>query len=346
MTLIHASPTRRAFTLVELLVVIAILATLMALLVPAIQSAREAARRMQCQDNLRQIALACSTFANQQGENPALPGVGADDGNPAEERVGDPNDYRQSNPKYVTSGGWLYAILPQVDQLPLYELGTGLTGPALNTAITTRVRTPVFIYTCPSRGSSLFTTPNVNFKTGGGGAVISPRPPIAARSDYAGCWSARRPVGPPIGGRGALDYPGSTAVFNTRPRQLREITDGLSNVFLCGERFLAPSDYTPLATVNQEYNNRGWSVGHESDVYSAVAENSGTPIPPWPDQPGSTRCEGFPASYAGTFGGPHAVLYMAMVGGAVHAVDFGIDPAVFMALGNIQDDNGSADQIQ
>lgn len=304
-------PVRRAVTLIELLVVIAILATLMAVLIPAVQSAREAGRRIQCQGNLRQLAMGCQSFAAGQGDVPTLPHAGQ------QGWVG--------NPIWRPSGGWLYQLLPFVEQLPLFEAGTTLTGTAYNSAILTRIGTPVSLYVCSSRGSAVFDTPDVPIRVAppqSAGGTINLTAPKVARTDYAGCWSGR--------GWSVL---GSLGALNSA-RQLRTITDGLSNVFLCGERYLDPDQYRPPATVNAECNNRGWSVGSESDVYSAVSEPTGPPyaIPPLPDTPGVSRCASAP-DWAGTFGGPHNVVYMAMMDGAVRAVSFDINPDVFMVIG-------------
>src|SRR5438045_1403178 len=87
---------RRAFTLVELLVVIAIIGVLVALLLPAVQAAREAARRMRCQNNLKQIGIASHNFHDTIGELP-----------------------RAYSP--VTGLSWHVNILPYIEQQNLYS---------------------------------------------------------------------------------------------------------------------------------------------------------------------------------------------------------------------------------
>src|SRR5215218_6749249 len=103
-----------AFTLVELLVVIAIIGILVALLLPAVQAAREAARRSQCQNNLKQITLAA---LNCETTTRALPATGL-----GLQWVGDRN--------YGTGkkqpGGWLYNTLPYVEEQTIHDMGSGV----------------------------------------------------------------------------------------------------------------------------------------------------------------------------------------------------------------------------
>ena len=102
------------FTLVELLVVITIIGILIALLLPAVQAAREAARRLQCQNNLKQLALGCLNHEQSQGY---LPAAGC--GKPMPWLwVGDPDEGfgKQQH------GGWFYNILPFIEQQALHDL--------------------------------------------------------------------------------------------------------------------------------------------------------------------------------------------------------------------------------
>jgi prepilin-type N-terminal cleavage/methylation domain-containing protein len=93
-------------TLVELLVVIAIIAMLMGLLLPAVQAAREAARRTQCSNNARQLGLACQTYASTQGSLP--PG-------------GDPSPKVNSLGVSTWGVSWITWILPQLEQAAIYD---------------------------------------------------------------------------------------------------------------------------------------------------------------------------------------------------------------------------------
>lgn len=103
--LLQGDPARRGFTLIELLVVIAIIAILISLLLPAVQQAREAARRSQCKNNMAQIALATLNYEMAHGVLP--PGTVNPDG----PIVSEPDGYHMS---------WTVQLLPYLDQTPLF----------------------------------------------------------------------------------------------------------------------------------------------------------------------------------------------------------------------------------
>ncbi len=132
---------RRAFTLIELLVVIAVIAVLVSLLLPAVQQAREAARRSQCKNNLKQIGLALHNYEGTHNAFP--PGYVSGPEIPAMGPV-DPQ-FNDAGPGW----GWLTQLLPELDQAPLYN-SLNLVLPCYDPANAPLVRTPLAAFRCPS----------------------------------------------------------------------------------------------------------------------------------------------------------------------------------------------------
>ena len=109
------------FTLVELLVVIAIIGVLVALLLPAVQAAREAARRMQCANNMRQYSLALQNHHGAQNHFPAYFLAYDEDAWPRKVLVSNKGEYKPGAP-YLTHHSWIAQLLPYMEQQPLFDL--------------------------------------------------------------------------------------------------------------------------------------------------------------------------------------------------------------------------------
>jgi len=143
--------SKRGFTLVELLVVITIIGILISLLLPAVQAAREAARRAQCNNNLKQIGLAA---LNHESALKALPSGGW-----CCYFLGHPD--RGAGMRQP--GGWVFNILPYIEQNGLYNLQAGKTGSNEANAAGTLMSTPVSAFYCPSRRQAK-AFPNMSWK--------------------------------------------------------------------------------------------------------------------------------------------------------------------------------------
>jgi prepilin-type N-terminal cleavage/methylation domain-containing protein/prepilin-type processing-associated H-X9-DG protein len=231
---------RRGFTLVELLVVIAIIGVLVALLLPAVQTAREAARRMKCGSHLRQMGLAIQNY----------------------------NDVHKRYPSGFTrfhSWGWAVMILPYVEQANLHnQLATDSRNwqPIDNGAdpvLLTRLQTKIPLYRCPSDNA-----PDINAKRLVGGRQFGLSNYAATNGSllfqHLGEWYDAESVP----GNPATYVGGNGVIFMDSKIDLREITDGTSNTLLIGEReyrFHNAALWAGTTNVNGGYANRHYNLG-------------------------------------------------------------------------------------
>jgi prepilin-type N-terminal cleavage/methylation domain-containing protein len=247
MKMVHAR-RRSAFTLIELLVVIAIIAILIGLLLPAVQKVREAAARMSCSNNLKQLGLAAHNYQSALGTLP--PGYHGCDPNinyPL------PNHLTAGNPKWV---GSLVYLLPYVEQDNIYKQlrtmnDSSYTGTWWNTNPDwTLAHTQIKSFQCPSdkqpgqitTGSAAlmhsYTPPGVQPPNSAAGAVMYYFPgENLGKTNYTGVagpgWSDGATYAPSAGGANYRPY---TGVFTNRSKNtVQGIQDGSSNTLLFGE---------------------------------------------------------------------------------------------------------------
>jgi len=223
-SIFRRSPVSLAgFTLIELLVVIAIIAVLIALLLPAVQQAREAARRSQCKNNLKQIGLAMHNYHDTHGvftfAYVGAPTNSLDDGG--------------------TGWGWGTMILPFMDQAPLYnKLNPSGLMDARDSNLVVLLRTVISGYLCPSNPNS---NPSQNTQSnarvfinpdGGSGTAVS-----IGSSNYVVCAGGNADPYRDRAPSGGLPYYDPKGIFfqNSRIR-MRDVTDGTSNTFMALER--------------------------------------------------------------------------------------------------------------
>ena len=315
---------RRAFTLVELLVVIAIIGILVALLLPAIQAAREAARRAQCQDHLKQLALACLNYESTNGEFP--PGF-------------------VSQPLTVEAWAWTTFILPYVEEQGVYDqlspaetfqqpvdanrktnrnladlLSLANSTGGLSSPELAPLQSPLPVFRCASDSTPALIP------------VSNPPDPLYTYCGEGGDppqWSrhfngAHAPAGLQpstsnyVGNKGVVDHvcPGSGAgtpaspwvpdqkycnntgiFFGNSQIAIKHITDGTSNTFLIGER----DTYCLAATWIGVRNPPGpdmwssnWALGHTRDKPNSACTGNHA------DTDGQNLCtEGFSSPHPG-----------------------------------------------
>jgi prepilin-type N-terminal cleavage/methylation domain-containing protein/prepilin-type processing-associated H-X9-DG protein len=343
----------RGFTLVELLVVIAIIGILVALLLPAIQAAREAARRTQCKNNLKNIGLSIHNFYDSMKYFP-LGGTGPD-----------PHiqDYCKDTginnpPKGPANGpteqglGWMFQILPYLEE-----------GAVQNIYTDDQIKqTVIGLYNCPSRRAPAVRPGGVSLVDYAGitaGPVRSDAGMATAIDDYFNaplnhyqeCFWGNQILGTPAMPSPSFAASGQQLVFRgifqrndwqpspggggihlgfTHKCTIQKITDGTSKTMLVAEKRVPTNHYEDAGIAS---DNRGWADGWDYD---------------------QLRCTIFPLAQDGMtaddianqlfgafqfqFGSAHSGgINAAMADGGVHFISYDIDREMFNRLGNKAD---------
>ncbi|MCA8997672.1 MAG: DUF1559 domain-containing protein [Planctomycetaceae bacterium] len=302
------APSRRGFTLIELLVVIAIIAILIALLLPAVQQVREAARRVQCKNNLKQFGIAFHNYHDVYGMFPK----GGFFGN-----LGTPAMQAANAPSRICS--WGAALLPYLDQAPLYHqinFDQWYLDPVNQPAAAHHLT----VFVCPSNPSSDQKKPN-------GDNIGSPD--RYGRSDYGGNW----------GERGLRCFPGTNCQNNygaggagrgvvmhiTEPSvSSSEVTDGLSNTVFLGE---APEALHGLWMGHKNFFDQSAPLNARNDTFSNT-QFASCQVPPGSSLIGRLGCD-----FGQEFHSHHVGGVQFLLGdGSGRMVSENLDMKVFSAL--------------
>jgi prepilin-type N-terminal cleavage/methylation domain-containing protein len=321
---------RGAFTLVELLVVIAIIGVLVALLLPAVQSAREAARRAQCSSNLRQLGIACQAYASVHGGFPLL--------------------YSSSN-----QPGWVTQVLPYFEEgnlLGIYNYRQPWFDASNGTAVNTRIpilecpTSPVeHVYTATDPAfAGMSANPLTTFTTASSDyfaiAAASAATALKAPSTIPPGYFYVYPNAPTT-----TDLSGAFGPQSTAPtlRRLKQISDGLSQTAMISEMSGRPWLYLAGGVKISSAGFPSYVSTSSVDVidniplyygWGAWAHNNNFGVGTWSAdgtmQGGS--CAVNCSNYRGVFGFHSAGAHATFADGSVRLLGQDISPAVFFAL--------------
>jgi prepilin-type N-terminal cleavage/methylation domain-containing protein len=335
---------RIAFTLVELLVVIAIIGILIALLLPAVQAAREAARRTQCNNHLKQLCLAFHTHHDVHKFFPSAGWSGdhhvtyqyTGSSGPAAEWT-DPCGPPEIAPRQ--NGGWGFQILPYMEQGPLFK-GAGGTTP--EEKITVAYQGVIPTHFCPSRRApeTYDAVPSQDvYKSDSPHQVGSLE---SGMTDYAGCcntsgnghWSGLQAL-PNVNSTADIEALGfsnkgfqgdgavlrtnfySTTTVNKKTQGFQALRDGSSNTLLISEK------RANLADTTADWNDNGYYCGFNQDTMERAD------LPPLPDFQGNVEKR---------FGSSHpSGLNVGLCDGSVRFAPYTVDQIVWARICHRED---------
>ncbi|MCA9258723.1 MAG: DUF1559 domain-containing protein [Planctomycetales bacterium] len=329
----------RGFTLVELLVVIAIIGVLVALLLPAVQAARESARRTQCLNQLRQLGIAFINHHDTYGFFPS--------GGWGWYYVGDPDrGSGKSQP-----GSWCYSLLPFMEQAAVHDLGADGQPDVITDqqrqGAALAVQTPVAGFNCPSRRpAKLYPHP-----IGVNGYILNAgKTSVRSSSDYAAnggmkavYWGSSSTM--PQSWTDALEgknfsenrFDTASGISHQRSEiSLRQVSDGTVNVYLCGEKYRNPDHYE---TGEDNSDDHPITCGDDYDLFAwagVAGADRDAPrdgirwMPPLQDTPGLVE--------RWRFGSAHpAVFNMAFCDGSLRSLSYDIERQVHLAFAGRDD---------
>jgi prepilin-type processing-associated H-X9-DG protein len=307
----------------------------MALLLPAVQMVREASRRNDCQNRLRQVGLALLIHHEAMGSFPyggwgykwvGVPGRGSDRRQP---------------------GGWIYNVLPNLELGALHDIGSNLDGDAAGEAYSSRLQTPISLFTCPTRRPSLAWPISDKYAY-----VQMPRPfgnvSRVARSDYAingGTSHVLREAGPIDLTEGDSDgywrdkdVVGFTGISHLRIGvSIAAISDGTSQTYLVGEKYLDADRYEDGTTSG---DNESLYAGFCTDLhrFSGITKRLEYSLEPYAPPLSDRLGAGADPPGEFRFGSAHPNgLNMVFCDGSTHHLDFEIDEEIHLRGGHRRD---------
>ena len=319
----------KGMTLVELLVVIAIIGILIALLLPAVQAAREAARRAQCANHLKQLGAAC---LNHEDSHRLLPSGGW-----GHAWVGDPDcgvGIRQP-------GGWAYNVLPYLEQQNVHQLGKGENSAGKKAATVQLVQTVIDIFYCPSRRAARLYPHDPRCDTPynpeGRDILRVELDDLDGIAKMCYCMNGgTNRIGNTTGPtsmaegleQGSNKYASSKSngvIYIRSEVTCSMITDGLSHTYLIGEKNVNPDYYTSFSKPG---DSQSMFTGCDSDnaryggMDTLSDEYAEFPLVPDATTLPNTNKD----KYHYCFGGPHPdVCLFAFCDGSVHSINYSVE---------------------